>query len=134
MTIINGKNVTVNKPVSQVYNFLLDLNNFKQLLPEDKISNWESTSESCSFKIQNVATIGLSLNNKIENKEVKLVSTDKSPFSFDLTIMLTEMGDNSCKVDQVCNADINSFLKMMVEKPLTALFDHIADKLVIALK
>lgn len=132
MTIINGKNVIVNKPIHEVYSFLIDLRHFKQLLPEDKISDWEASSDSCSFKIQNVATIGLYLESKIENAEIKLASTEKTPFPFSLTINLFAQGD-SCKVEQICHAEVNPFLKMMVEKPLNALFDHIADRLVIAL-
>lgn len=132
MTIINGKNVIVNKPIHEVYSFLIDLRHFKQLLPEDKISDWEASSDSCSFKIQNVATIGLYLESKIENTELKLASTEKTPFPFSLTINLFAQGD-SCKVEQICHAEVNPFLKMMVEKPLNALFDHIADRLVIAL-
>jgi carbon monoxide dehydrogenase subunit G len=133
MTIINGKNVTVDKPVKEVFVFLTDLNNFKQLLPEDKISDWESTTDRCSFKIKNVATLGLQLDSKIENKEIILVSSEGAPFKFSLIISLAEIG-SSAKVDQVCHAEINPFLKMMVEKPLNALFDHIADKLVVAMR
>jgi carbon monoxide dehydrogenase subunit G len=133
MTIINGKSVTVDQPATDVFHFLTDLNNFKQLLPEDKISDWESTNNTCSFKIKNVATLGLVLDCKIENKEIKLVSAGGAPFKFSLTIGLTENG-LSTKVDQICHADINPFLKMMVEKPLNALFDHIADKLVVSMQ
>lgn len=44
-----------------LYDFLQDMNNFQQLLPQDRISEWKSDGRSCSFKVQGAATIGLEL-------------------------------------------------------------------------
>ena len=37
--------------------------------------------------------------------------------------------DGVTKAKQEFNADLNPFIKMMVEKPLKNLFDHIADRM-----
>jgi len=58
-----------------------------------------------------------------------LISGENSPFSFSLNIILTE-SDGTCDAQLLCEADINPFLKMMVEKPLNNLFDYMADRLV----
>lgn len=128
MTRIESKSVTLNKEASSVFNYITNMNNFEHLLPIDKISNWESEEKSCSFKIQGSAHIGLDLASATPNNEIIIKSSPKTPFPFTLSISIKE-DDGSTTVSQVCEADINPFLKMMVEKPLRNLFDYIADRL-----
>ena len=47
MTRIESKQVDIAKPAAQVYAFLQDMNNFQQLLPEDRVpstARWSSRS------------------------------------------------------------------------------------------
>lgn len=129
MTRIESKQVDIAKPAAQVYAFLQDMNNFQQLLPQDRISEWKSDGTSCSFKVQGAATIGLKLDGGTPHTVVRMVSSERSPFPFTLTVNLEERGD-STHAGQVFEADLNPFIKMMVESPLKHLFDHIADKMV----
>jgi carbon monoxide dehydrogenase subunit G len=129
MTRIESKQVDIAKPAAQVYAFLQDMNNFQQLLPQDRISEWKSDGASCSFKVQGAATIGLRLDGGTPNTVVRMVSSERSPFPFTLTVNLEERGENT-HAGQVFEADLNPFIKMMVESPLKHLFDHIADKMV----
>ena len=126
---IESKHVQINKPASELHAFLQDMNNFQQLLPEGKISEWEADTDSCSFKVQGAATIGLKLVRGASPTHVKMVSTDRSPFPFTLDVHLAEV-EKITDAYQVFDADLNTMLKMMVEKPLKNLFDHIADKMV----
>ena len=128
MTKIESKEVEIAKPAKDIYAFLEDMNNFEQLLPEGRISEWTSDGRSCSFKVQGAATIGLQLDGGTAPGLLKMKSTERSPFPFTLDVHMTE--DNGVtKARQEFNADINPFIKMMVEKPLKNLFDHIADRM-----
>ncbi len=49
----------VNNSQENIFAFLSDMNNFEQLLPLDKIENWNSTTEECTFRIKGMADIGL---------------------------------------------------------------------------
>lgn len=130
---IESKKVTVAADGEVVYDYIIDLNNFKNLLPEDRISEWESTTEYCSFKVQGTATIDLHLKESERPSRILLESGERSPFSFTLEIFL-DSTDGSTTAYQLMTADINPFLKMMVEKPLSNLFDFIADRLVKEIK
>lgn len=130
MTEIKSKEVQVNASQSDVYHYLLDLNNFKELLPLDKISDWQSDKNQCSFKIQKAATIQLIKIGSNEFDLIQLKSGDKSPFPFTLDIHIKDNGDGTCSGYQLFMGEMNMFIKMMAEKPLTALFNHIADRLV----
>jgi len=129
MTRIESKKVNVACSAETCYDFLTDLNNYELLLPKDKVSNWESDEKKCSFKIQKTYKLALVYKNGLPCSEIHLVSGENSPFPFSLNITITESGD-SCDAQLVCEADINPFLKMMVEKPLNNLFNYMADRLV----
>lgn len=126
---LESKTVEINKPPQDLFDFLQDMNNFKQLLPQDKISEWQADENKCSFKVQGAATIGLERVGGEAPHLVNLKSTERSPFPFTLNVHLDGNGEGT-KAHQKFEADINAFLKMMVEKPLQNLFDHIADKMV----
>ncbi|MEO8733262.1 MAG: hypothetical protein ABI373_02920 [Flavobacteriales bacterium] len=129
MTRIESKQVRIDRPAQEIYAFLQDMDNFQQLLPQDRISDWKSDGKSCSFKVQGAATIGLELDGGTPNSLVHMKSTDRSPFPFTLDVHLAESGGTT-EAHQIFEAELNPFIKMMVEKPLKNLFDHIADKMV----
>ncbi len=129
MTRIESKHVEIARPAQDVYTFLQDMNNFQQLLPQDRISEWKSDGASCSFKVAGAATIGLQLDGGTAPNHVRLKSTERSPFPFTLDVHL-DGANGSTQAYQVFEADLNPFIKMMVESPLRNLFDHIADRMV----
>jgi len=128
MTRIESKKVDVPCSNEDCFTFLTDLNNYQLLLPKEKVSDWKSDENSCSFKIQKTYKLELILESTTEYSTVNLKSGENSPFAFTLAISI-EGGDAS-NVQLICDADINPFLKMMVEKPLSNLFDYMADRLV----
>lgn len=127
--IIKGNTVVVNADRKTVQEFLSDSNNMIHLLPQDKISDFSSTNEGCSFKVQGGITISLNQNGIDGLDKLFLKSGEKSPFPFDLTVV---MSDKEGKTEGYIefNGQVNAFLKMMVEKPLTNLFNYMSDKLV----
>ncbi len=129
MTRIESKHLVIPKPVSTVFDFLIDLKNIEQLLPQDKISNFTASEKSFGFKITGAIPVELELVNAVPGEIIQLKTTPANSFQFTLDIHLKKLDDNSCEAYQICNADINAFLKMMVEKPLSALFDYMVDRL-----
>lgn len=126
--IIESTKVEVNEAPSTIYNFLKDANNIVHLLPKDNISDFKATEVECSFKVQGGVTITLIQNGGEEPNKLFLKSGEKSPFPFTLTIHIDQMGEksNGCIV---FDGEVNMFLKMMVEKPLTNLFNYMSTKL-----
>ena len=119
--------VSVKASRADIISFLSNSENLWLILPQDKISDFKASMESCSFKVQGGITISLIQNGHEENK-LFLKSGEKTPFPFNLTINLTENGsltDGYIHFD----GEVNAFLKMMVEKPLSALFNYMSEKL-----
>jgi carbon monoxide dehydrogenase subunit G len=126
---IKSTEASINASSKTVFTFLSDCQNIYHLLPQDKITEWTADTTSCSFKVQNAATISLIQDEIKENSSIKMVSGEKSPFPFTLTIHINSIDDNSCSGHLFFEGKINTFLKMMVEKPLSNLFNFMSDKL-----
>ncbi len=119
----------INANDKEIFTFLLDMNNFKELFPKSKIENWEATNETCSFKIKKMASIGLKRVASTPNTLIYLDSYGKVPFKFTLNIYLNELSDKTTEAYLIFDGDINPFMKMMVEKPLTSFFSGVVKKL-----
>jgi hypothetical protein len=131
MAKFESKHVNVNGAMEAVHAYLQNMENIQRLLPKDKISNWQCDADSCSFKIQNVYTLGLKrTTSSIDSDKAETVfqSTDSSPFPFTLTANLKANGSTT-EAFQLCDASINPFMEMMVKGPLQSLFDYMAERL-----
>jgi len=125
---IKGNTVLVNASQADVFEFLSDSNNLLHLLPQDKISDFKSTNDMCSFKVQGGVVISL-VQDGAEGKDILFMkSGEKSPFPFRLTINMKVIETKTEGFIQF-DGEVNAFLKMMVEKPLTNLFNYMSKNL-----
>ncbi len=124
---LKSDKVAISASVEDVHAFLSDARNLELILPQDKISDFKADENQCSFKVQGAIVISL-IQNGSEATKIFLKSGEKSPFPFKLTVYLEDKG---LKTEGFIEFDgeVNSFLKMMVEKPLQALFNFMSHKL-----
>lgn len=125
---ITSDKVKVNKPQAALYNYLLNLDNFQYLLPQGKFSDWEGSETKCSFKMQGY-TIALEKVSETPSELIKLTTTKDSPVDFDLDIHLKTIDDNTTEAYMNSEARVNAFLKMMLKKPLTNLFEYMTERM-----
>lgn len=97
-------------------------------MPEDRVENWTSTTDTCSFQIKGLARIGMRIAERNEPSLIHIVSDGKNPFDFTLNIHLDGQ-EAQTEGHFVFDGQMNPFMKMMVEKPLTNFFNMLADKL-----
>lgn len=107
----------------------MDMSNFKELFPIDKIEHWQATNESCSCKIKSLGAIELKRVASTPNTLIYLDSFGKTPFKFTLNLFIEDKEPNSCLAHLEFDGDINPFMKMMLEKPLTAFFNNLVNNL-----
>ena len=125
---IKGNTVLVNTTQQEAFDFLKDSNNLIHVLPQDKISDFKSTDEMCSFKVQGGVIISL-VQDGSDGKDILFMkSGEKSPFPFRLSIVMKDLGAQTEGYIQF-DGEVNAFLKMMVERPLTNLFNYMSVKL-----
>ncbi len=122
MTVFESK-VEIMKPVSEVFNFLSDFNNHKQLMP-DNISNWSSTNDTASFTVQNMAKLALRISNRVQNHTIIIAPDQEVPFNVDMRWVLADLGTGTTEAILTLSAELNMMMKMMASGPLQKLVNH----------
>jgi hypothetical protein len=126
MTFFESK-VSINKPIGEVYQFLADMNNHQQLMPEN-IHDWSSTADEARFSIQNMASLAIKIENRISNSEIKITPFEKPPFDLELKWVLNWV-DSNTEVTFSVVADLNMMMKMLASGPLQKLTNHETQRL-----
>jgi len=127
MTIIESS-VEINLQIDKVYNFLEDLNNHQQLMPEN-IYNWSSTTDEASFTIQNMAKLAIKISSRLPNSEIIAIPTEKPPFDVELKWTVESNDNGGTTAKHIISADLNMMMKMLASGPLQKLADHQTQKL-----
>jgi hypothetical protein len=127
MTTFESKTI-IDKPISQVYDFLADLNNHEKLMPEN-IYNWSSTKDEARFTIQNMSSLALKVSDRLENESIVIVPAEEAPFPVELKWSLTDTGNGTTRAVLTIAAGLNMMLKMVASGPLQKLTDYQTDQL-----
>ena len=122
MTTIKNQ-LSIKRPITEVYGFLADCNNHEQLMP-DTIADWSSTRDEARFTIQNMVKLALKVDRRTENSEVVFVPAEKAPFDVTLQWKVSPVDDDATVAELVVEADLNMMMKMVALKPLQKLVDH----------
>jgi carbon monoxide dehydrogenase subunit G len=118
MLTIKTENKLIAASQSELFEFLSNISNLEKLMPEQVI-NWRSDGDLCTFTIKGMADIGLKISERVPNSDVNMQTHGKVPFPFVLNVHLIEIDDKQSEASIFFEGDMNSFLKMMAEKPLT---------------
>lgn len=127
MTTFNSDSYPISATPNEISTFLAQPANLREILPQDRIENWTVDGDQCSFKIKGLADIALKLESADVNK-VTYVSTSEKPFAFKLIVDLNTQ-DNGAAISAKFDADVNSFMGMMLKSPLTNFLNSLGEAL-----
>ncbi len=114
----------------QIYTFITDFNNFKELLPADKVSDWESSKDRCSFRVDPVGKTALQIIEKTPGSLVKIISDPGiSNYQFTIWIQLKQVADNDTRIKITIEPQVNKMLLPMIKSPLKQFVDSLVDKM-----
>ena len=122
---ISGNKVTVNKSQKETFEFLTDLKNFEQLMPES-IQKFEVDGDSFIFGLKGMPEIRLVLKEKTEYSNIVLGAAS-SKLDFELVANIIEIDTTSSEVQLDFNGKFNMMMAMMVKKPLTSFIETLTD-------
>jgi len=125
---IESEKVIIQCQPEKVYTFISNFDNFTRLLP-DKVENWQSTGDSCSFEVQGLAKVGLRIIDKTPFSNVNMKSEGKLPFNFTFDANIHETSALQCEVQLVIDSDMSKFIAMMAAGPLQNFVNVLVDKL-----
>ncbi len=98
----------------KIFEFVSNFNNFENLIPKDKLKDWQSTEDHCTFKVEGIGDAGLRIVEREAFKTVKYSSEGKIPFNFYLWVQLKQITEKDTRIKLTIKADLNPMMKMMV--------------------
>jgi carbon monoxide dehydrogenase subunit G len=118
-------------PQQAVYDNISDLTNLEKVrdrVPEDKVKDFSFDQDTVSINVAPVGELKLRICDREEPKCVKF-ETVQSPVPFNVWVQVLPVDENSSKMKVTVKAELNPFIKSMVEKPLQEGVEKIADAL-----
>jgi hypothetical protein len=113
-----------------IYNFVTNFRNFKNIIPQDKVSDWLADEESCSFKMDPVGKMGMKIFEKEPHKLIKITSDPSiSQYNFTMWIQIVEAGITDSRIKITIQPEINKMLIPMVKGPLKQFVDSLVEKM-----
>jgi len=123
---LESKKAVINKSQEDFFGFLSDLNNFKELMPENT-DKFEVDGDSFLFSLKGMPEIRLVVKEKQEFDKIVLGAAS-SKLNFTLTALINEVSDNSCESQLLFEGDFNPMMAMMVKSPLQKFINTLSEK------
>ncbi len=118
MTNIAADNLYFNAHVTDINRFMSDLQNFKDIMPE-QVEDWNAKKEACAFSIKNLGKLGMKISKPDQQGSFKFESSEQSKVDFSLLFHYKLTGDqvNSGYFEII--TEMNPLVEMMAKRPLT---------------
>lgn len=118
---------TVDKSQETVYNFLMNIENFEKLMPEN--TKFEKIHDTrFLFGLKGMPEIVLDLKEGIPHNKVVLgAASDKIPFQ--LTADIKELEAEKTEVQLHFEGEFNAMMAMMVKGPITKFIGTLSDNM-----
>lgn len=125
---IESPKSTVQKSNKEVFEFLIDLKNFKVLMPEN-IDKFEVINDNrFLFSLKGMPEIVLERKSQTEYSRLVLgAASEKLPFT--LTADLVALQDNETEVTISFTGEFNAMMAMMIKSPITNFMKTLSENL-----
>lgn len=123
---LESKKTIINKSQKEFFEFISNLENFRQLMPEN-IEKFEVDGESFIFSLKGMPEIRLVVKEKQEFDKI-ILGAASSKLNFTLITEISEISENSCETQLLFEGDFNPMMAMMVKKPLQKFIDTLSEK------
>ena len=122
---LESPKVTVNKSSEDTFNFLSDVKNFEQLMPEN-ISKFEVLDDDkFLFALKGMPEIVLKKKEAIAPNKIVLGAAG-GKLDFSLTGHISEVNENVSEVQLVFDGEFNAMMAMMIKGPISKFIETLA--------
>ena len=126
---VNTNKVRFSKNQKDAYDFLLDMQNYEQLMPADtKSFEIHESGKGFTVGVGALPKVGMRL--KETNEPSQIVFESPAPaFDYTLTINIDAVDDSSSDVQLDFHGKFNMMIEMMAKGPLTSFINTISENL-----
>ena len=125
---LQSKKVSVQKSGPQICEYMSEVGNYKELMPEN-ISKFEVLDDkSFVFGLKGMPEIALEVT-KVDSPHTVVLGAKDSKFPFTLTAGITPETDQTSSVELLFDGEFNAVMAMMIKGPITKFIDTLASNL-----
>lgn len=122
---IKSKKVTIQKSANSLCEYLCDVKNFEQLMPENTSKFEIIRKDAFVFALKGMPEISLEIKEVVTpNKVVLGAIGDKIPFR--LESLITDLSEGSSEVEMIFSGDFNPMMSMMIKGPITKFIETLS--------
>jgi hypothetical protein len=125
---LQSDKVTVQKSQQELFNFLTEVNNYEQIMPESKEKFQVKSEDTFAFALKGMPEIALQIKETREPEYIKLGSTSDK-FDFSLDVEIQSLGDNQSEAQLFFHGKFNTMMAMMVKGPLKKFISNLEENL-----
>ncbi|MGM0391460.1 MAG: SRPBCC family protein [Bacteroidota bacterium] len=125
---LESPRVTTQKSQQEMFHFLTNVENYKQVMPESMEKFEVIASDTFLFTLKGMPQIALKITETKEPELVVLGSTSEK-FNFSLKILVEPEGENQSAVQLLFDGKFNAMMAMMVKGPLTKFITNLSENM-----
>ncbi|HET7360781.1 MAG TPA: SRPBCC family protein [Salinimicrobium sp.] len=125
---LESQQVSVQKSQQELFDFLTQVDNYEQLMPESKEKFEVRSENSFAFALKGMPEIELEIKETTPPNSIILGSTSDK-FDFSLDVEIGEAGPNQSTAQLFFVGKFNTMMAMMVKKPLKKFIATLAENL-----
>lgn len=114
---------------AEVFNFITDIRNFEQFIPEGNIKNWQASDDNCSFQVPPFGTASVRISERNPYSVVSYAGDALQKNDFELIVHISENMKKLADVSITLTAQLNPVLKMMAKGPIERFMETLVSEM-----
>jgi hypothetical protein len=107
----------------ELFDFVTEIRNFEQFIPQGSVSNWTTGIDTCSFSVSMIGTVTVRITRKEPFSKVIYSGDAMKKNDFSLELLISSGHENNAGVKVLLAADLNPMLKMVANQPIRQFLD-----------
>ena len=124
---IYSKKVNVSAKSQVLFDTLTNCNNMGKYLPQDKVKDWQSTTDGCSFSVAGVGKIEMNIVEKTPFSAVTFAIGNAVAKGVKVVFNTDETAEATCQLYAEASLDVPFFMAQMLKNPLQKFMDMLID-------
>ena len=125
---LQSDKVTVQKSQQELFDFLTNVSNYEQIMPESKEKFEVKSEDTFAFALKGMPEIALKIQETREPEYIKLGSTSDK-FDFSLDVEIGSINEDQSEAQLFFHGKFNTMMAMMVKGPLKKFINTLSENL-----
>ena len=113
-----------------LYAFLTDLRNFREVVPDNMLSDWKATPDKCSFRVDKAGRVTVTLKEALPHTKVSYTAENLFTGNLSLQVIIESLTSQSSKVYVTTDMNMNPLVRMLVGEAVPQYLDRLIDMIV----